>query len=186
MQQQNFNDIFFENKFNFLMGYLSKSDNEIKDKNILDFHLSHRVNEKFEYKPDIDTPKIIWKYLSSSNLLQKIEAIDLENIDEIKIIENATHQKIYNEDELFELYKRFQFNINQLLTAKDAYKLLPSYEGRALLYQRILLTDDIRGILDLSFMLKNSFLEEKLNNAFYNELSNILSKIDPNEVPSDF
>ena len=32
-------------------------------------------------------------------------------------------------------------------------------EGRALLYQRILLTDDIRGILDLSFMLKNSFLE---------------------------
>ncbi len=186
IKEKNFNDVFFEHKFNFLMGYLSKPDNKVKDKNILDFHLSHRVNDQFEYKPKVDTPKIIWKYLSSSNLLQKVEAIDLENIDEIKIIENATHRKIYNEDELFELYKRFQFNINQLLTARDSYKLLPSYEGRALLYQRILLTDDTRGILDLSFILKNSFLEEKLNNAFYNELSSILSKIDPDEIPSDF
>ena len=39
--------------------------------------------------------------------MQNIDTIDLENMEEISIIENATHEKIYKEKELFELYKRF-------------------------------------------------------------------------------
>ena len=54
-------------------------------------------------------------------------------------------KKIIEEKELFELYKRFQFNINQLLNVKDSYKLLKNYEGRALLYQRLILTKDERN-----------------------------------------
>ena len=186
IKELGFEDKFFEKKFNILMGYVTKKDNELKDKNILDFHLSHRTNLELQYKPNNDTPKIIWKYLSSSNLLQDINEIDLENIDEILVIESATHEKIYNEKELFELYKRFQFNINQLLTAKETFKLLPNYEGRALLYQRILLSNNVEDVLELSSKLKNSFKEENLTNAFNQELSNILSKINADEVPSNF
>ena len=186
MQESGFDEEFFEKKFNILMGYVMEQDNALSDKNILDFHLSHRTNSEFKYKPSNKTSKIIWKYLSSSNLLQNINEIDLENTDEISIIENATHEKIYNEKELFELYKRFQFNINQLLTANETYKLLPNYEGRALLYQRLLLSNNVEDILELAFKLKNSFKEENLTNAFNQELSNILSKINADEIPSNF
>ena len=59
------------------------------------------------------------------------------------MVEKATHEKNYDENELFELYKRFQFNINQLLNVKEAYKLLKNYEGRALLYQKLILSKDV-------------------------------------------
>ena len=52
----------------------------------------------------------------------------------------ATHEKNYKEVELFALYERFKFNINQLLTVEETYKLLPSSESRALVYQGILIT----------------------------------------------
>ena len=98
--------------------------------------------KNFTYQPNENTPKFIWKYLSSSNLLENVNTIDLEDIEKISLIEKATHEKNYEEKELFDLYKRFQFNINQLLNVKDSYKLLKNYEGRALLYQRLLLTKD--------------------------------------------
>jgi len=186
IKELGFEDKFFENKFDILMGYLSENDGELSDKDILAFHLSHRINAELKYKPNNNTPKIIWKYLSSSNLLQNVSDIDLENIEEISIIENATHEKIYEEKDLFELYKRFQFNINQLLTANDTFNLLPNYEGRALLYQRILLSHKPENILELASRLKNSFIEDNIDNAFDLELSNILSKIDIEDVPANF
>ena len=42
-------DKFFENKFNFLMQYIEKADVEVSEKNILNFHLSHRTNTEFLY-----------------------------------------------------------------------------------------------------------------------------------------
>ena len=62
-----------------LIGFEGQN-NEISDKNLLEFHLSHRVVENFEYKPNENTSKEIWKYLASANLLEQIENIDLEDI----------------------------------------------------------------------------------------------------------
>ena len=76
-------DEFFENKFNFLMDYIEKADGKILEDNILNFHLSHRTNPEFVYQPSNNTPKFIWKYLSSSNLLEKIDSIDLEDSEKI-------------------------------------------------------------------------------------------------------
>ena len=87
---------------------------------------------------------------------------------------------------MFELYKRFQFNINQLLNVKESYKLLQNYEGRALLYQRLILTKDANELLDLSLKLKQSFTKDNIGNAFNNELKEILSVIDENDVPSNY
>ena len=184
--ENGFKDSFFDKQFNFLMGYDEKNPVEISEKNILNFHLSHRTNLEFNYEPNEKTKKEIWKYLSSSNLLEDIALIDLENSEKIKIIESATHENNYSEEELFELYKRFQFNFNQLLNVKDTYKLMPSFEGRALLYQKLLLTIDINEKLNLASMLKKSFEEDNIENAFVSELLNILSDIDVENVPSNF
>ena len=181
-----FEDSFFDKKFNFLMGYDSSQNKEISEKNILDFHLSHRTNTEFSFSPNQNTKKIIWKYLSSSNLLEKVDLIDLEDIEKIKIIEKATHEGNYTENDLFNLYKRFQFSINQLLTVKDTYKILPSFKGRALLYQRLILTIDNVEKLDLSLKLKESFLNDEIGNAFNIELSEILKQIKIEEVPSNY
>ena len=179
-------DEFFENKFNFLMEYIEKNDGNVSDENILNFHLSHRTSTEFIYQPSENTSKFIWKYLSSSNLIENVNTVDLEDGEKISLIEKATHDKNYEEEELFELYKRFQFNINQLLNVKDSYKLLQGYEGRALLYQRLILTKDTNDLLDLSYKLKESFIKDDIENAFNNELKEILSTIRPEEISSNY
>ena len=64
--------------------------------------------------PNENTSKDVWKYLASANLLEKVENIDLEDIEKINLIEKAVHDGNYNEEDLFNLYTRYQFNFNQL------------------------------------------------------------------------
>ena len=185
-EENGLKDDFFKNKFNFLMEYIDKTDEKISEKNILNFHLSHRTNSNFIYQPNKNTSKFIWRYLSYSNLLENVNTIDLEDSEKISLVEKATHERNYEENDLFELYKRFQFNINQLLNVKESYKLLKNYEGRALLYQRLILTKDTNEIFDLSSKLKKSFIEDDIENAFNKELKKILDTIDPEAVPSNY
>jgi len=124
--------------------------------------------------------------LSSSNLLENVDTIDLEDSTKVALIEKATHEKNYEEKELFELYKRFQFNINQLLNVKESHKLMQNYEGRALLYQRLILTKDTEEVLDLSFRLKELFIKDNIEDAFNNELKKILTSISEDEIPSNY
>ena len=184
--ERGFNDKIFEDKFFFLMNYKSDVKKEISENSILDFHLSYKVDTDFNFQPQKETPQFIWKYLSNANLLQNTELINIEDYEQISLIEQATHEGIYNEDELFKLYKRFQFNINQLLNAKDFYKDLPLSEGRALIYQKLLLSNDPEKILEYSQLLKNSFNNDNLENAFNLELKKFLEKIDILDVPSDY
>ena len=172
-----FKDEFYEKKLNYLMGYNEKPDKEISENTILDFHLSHRTNPEFEFEPKDSTSKQIWKYLSTSNLLYNVNDVDLTNFDKISTIEKATHDKNYDEKELFELYKRFQFNINQLLNIKDSTKLLSNIEARALIYQGILITTNTEKKLELMNALKNSFRNEGLKDAFDSELKEFLFTI---------
>jgi len=181
-----FENKFYENKINFLMGYSNEPDVEISEDTILDFHLSHRTNPQFKFEPKDSTSKEIWKYLSTSNLLDNIKDIDLTDIDKISGIEKATHEKHYEEKELFQLYKRFQFNINQLLNIKESTKVLSAVESRALIYQGILITTETENKLILINALKNSFKNDDLEKAFDVELRVFLKEIKKNEVPSNF
>jgi len=181
-----FDENFYENKINFLMGYSSLPDVQISENTILDFHLSHRTNPQFKFEPNDFTSKQIWKYLSTSNLLDNIKDVELTDVDKIKNIEKATHEKHYAEKELFELYKRFQFNINQLLGIKESTKVLSSLESRALIYQGILITTEVENKLLLINALKNSFKNEGIGNAFDLELRAFLKEIDKEKVPSNF
>jgi hypothetical protein len=181
-----FKDKYFEKKLNYLFGFTKKIDLEISQNTILDFHLAHKTNSEFIFEPKKETNKLIWKYLASSNLLYKIEEIEITEIDKISLIEKATNDKNFSENDLFLLYKRFQFNINQLINAKDSHKTLSNVEARALVYQRILLESDINKRLELIKILKDLFIEDNYPNAFDNKLKLFLSEIDEEKVPSNF
>ena len=181
-----FKDEYYENKINYLFGYIDEANKDISENSILDFHLAHRTNPEFTFNPKKDTPKLIWKYLSKSNLLYRIQDIEITDIDKISTIEKATHDKNYSEEDLFEFYKRFQFNINQLLNTKESYKSLSSVEGKALVYQRLLLTEEPKLKLELLKILKDIFESEGIGNAFDLELTKFLKKVDEIDVPSNF
>ena len=181
-----FQDEYYENKINYLFGYLDEANKDVSENSILDFHLAHRTNPEFTFEPNKDTPKLIWKYLSTSNLLYKIQDLEITDIEKISTIEKATHDKNYSEEELFEFYKRFQFNLEQLLNTKESYKTLSSIEGKALVYQRLLLTEEPKLKLELMKILKDIFESEDIGNAFDTELAKFLKKIDETDVPSNF
>ena len=181
-----FKDKLYENKINYLMGYEDKPETTISEKTILDFHLSHRTNPEFKFTPKKITSKEIWKYLSTSNLLDNIQEVDITDIEKIMIIEKATHEKNYTEKELFELYKRFQFNINQLLNIKESTKVLSTVEARALIYQGILITSEVEKKLELMNALKNSFKIDGIENAFDQELRVLLKEINKEDIPFNY
>ena len=106
------------------------------------------------------------------------------DIEKISKIEKAGHNKNYSEKDVFEFYKKFQFNIDQFLNARDVYKSLSSIEGRALLYQRTLLTEEPNLKLELLKTLKNVFKKAGITNAFDLELRTLLRQISEADVPS--
>ena len=180
-----FKDKYFEKKIDYLLGYTSKIDETISQKSMFDFYLAHKTNPNFKFEPDDKTDKIIWKYLSSANLLSSFKEIETTELDKISNIEKAVHNKNYPENELFKIYMRFQFNINQLLNASESYKSLSNIEARALVYQKILLESEIIKKLKLLRILKNSFKKDNLNNAFDVELKKFLVEINPTEIPDN-
>ena len=180
-----FKDKYFEKKINFLLGFETEIDQEISEKNILDFHLAREANPNFIFEPKNSTKKIIWRYLSSSNLLNSYKEIDISELEKISTIETAVHNKNYPEKDLLELYKRFQFDINQLLDAKSSLNSLTNIESRALIYQKILLESEMVEKLKLLKILKDLFKKDKIENAFDVELKKFLKEMNPLEIPDN-
>ena len=176
-------DKFFDDKINFLLNIKETTSQKILDNNLLNFYLSQITVENFKYTPDEKTDKYIWKYLSAANL------IEVNNIEDEKLLlsyEIAAQKNSFDKDEIFKIYLKSYFNFNQLVNAKEIYSSLPNFKARALIYQSILLTDDVEKKISLAYLLKQLFDQDKLSNVFSLELSNILKSIDPNDVPEDY
>ncbi len=183
LKERGFKDKFFENKINFLLGFTDKTSQKILDDNLLNFYLSYITNDNFDYKPNENTDKYIWRYMSSANLIQ---IQNIENKEIILTYEKAAQENSFEKDEIFNLYKQILFSINQLINATEVYKNLSNYEARALIYQSILLSDNIKKKLDLTFLLKDLFKKDKIENVYSKELSNILKSINPSEIPENY
>jgi len=183
LRERGFKDNFFEDKINFLLGITEKTNQKILDNNLLNFYLSHITSNKFEYTPSDKTDKYIWKYLSSANL------IDVNNFEDENVIstyEQAALQDSFDKEEIFKIYLKIYFNFNQLSNAEEIYKNLPNYMARALIYQKILLSDKAEKKIDLAILLKNLFAKDKLYIIYAEELSNILKSISSNEIPEEY
>ncbi len=178
-------DDFFVKKFEVLMGY-EDSNYILSDENILYFHLSHKTDKKLIYYPSVESKEFIWKYLSSSNLLKNLNDFNLSDIEQVKFVEKATSEGIFEERDLLNLYKKFQFEIDDLINYEKAYKNLPDYEGRALLYQRFLLTDNTEKKLLLLSKLNKSFEKSNFKKSFDDELSKLLKKMNEDEISPKF
>ena len=184
LKERGFEDKFFEAKINFLLGITEKSGGKkILDDNLLNFYLSHITSNDFEYQPDDKTDKLIWKYLSSANLIQ-VGNFENENI--ILTYEQAAAQNSFANDEIFKIYLKMYFNFYQLVNAQEIYKNLPNYKARALIYQSMLLSDSIEKKINLAFLLKDLFIMDKIFNVYAEELSNILKSIDPEKIPEHY
>ena len=181
--ERGFKDKFFENKINFLLGISDQTDQKILDNNLLNFYLSHITSDSFEYEPNDKTDQYIWRYLSSANLIQ---VNDFKNEDVILTYEQAAAQNSFENEEIFKIYLKMSFNFNQLVNAREIYKNLPNYKARALIYQSILLSDSVEKKINLAFLLKDLFIDDKLFNVYAEELSNILKSIDLNEIPENY
>ena len=181
--EEGFNDKFFEEKINFLLGIKNTTNQKILDNNLFNFYLSYITSTDFKYQPTDKTDKYIWRFLSSFNLIQ---VNDFENEDIISTYEQAASQNSFNKDDIFKIYLKMNFNFNQLVDAKEIYKNLPSYKARGLIYQSILLNDQAERKIGLAFLLKDLFIRDKIFNVYDEELSRILKSINLDEISEDY
>ena len=183
LREQGRSDKFFDNKILFLLRIQDKPDKKISDKNLLYLYLSSVTVENFRYEPTQKTDKNIWKYLTASNLI----AVDkLEDPEVIKKYEVAANQGNFDKEKIFEIYLSVPFHISQLINANTVYQSLTGYEARALIYQKLLLSDNLENKLSLLFLLKDLFEKDKLENIYEEYLSSTLKKIEPNDIPDEF
>ncbi len=176
-------DKFFEDKINFLLGINDKTTQKILDNDLLNFYLSYVTSDNFKYEPTDKTNTYIWRYLSAANLIQ---VNDFEDEETILSYEQAASQDSFDSDEIFQIYLKMNFNFNQLVNAQEIYKNLPNYKARGLIYQSILLSDNVEKKLYLAFLLKELFVKDKILNVYKAELSNILKSFNPSQIPAEY
>ena len=183
LKERGLTDEFFEDKINFLLGITDKSTPKILDNNLLNFYLSHITSDNFQYEPSDKTDKYIWRYLSSVNLVQ---IHNFEDEDIILTYEQAASDNSFENDEIFKIYLKINFNFNQLINAEEIYKTLSNSKARALIYQSMIISDSNEKKIKLAFLLKDLFIKDKLFDVYAEELSNILKSIDPDEIPKGY
>tara|TARA_Y100000590_G_scaffold59429_1_gene63062 strand:- start:54 stop:1790 length:1737 start_codon:yes stop_codon:yes gene_type:complete len=181
--ERGFKDKFYEDKIVYLLGIKNETNQKIVDNNLLNFYLSYITSENFKYEPSDKTDPYIWKYLSSANL---IEVNNFEDENVILTYEQAAAQDSFEKDEIFNIYLKVNFNFNQLSNSEEIYKNLPNYKARALIYQSMLLSDNIERKINLAFLLKDLFNKDKIYSVYAEELSNILRSINSEDIPEEY
>ena len=181
LKEEKQSDKFFDDKIKYLLGMEEKTIQKINDKNLLNFYLSSVTVNDFKYTPTKSTPKFIWDYLDSANL---IDFDIVEDFEKIKELELAANEKRINTKKIFSLYKKIPFKLEQLINASKIYDTLDTVEGRAIIYQKILLSDNTESKIKLLFILKDLFDKDKLNNIYPSFLSDSLKNL--KDVPKEY
>ena len=161
LREQKLSNEFFDKKINYLLGLTEKLDERIDDTNLLNFYLSSITIPEFTYTPNIKTNKQIWQYITTANLLN---INDLKIKEQIIEFEIAANNGSLSSSYIFEIYKNIKFNFNDFLNTTEVYSTLEPTNARALVYQKILLTDSIETKLEYIFLLSDLFKKDKLLN----------------------
>ena len=183
LKEQKQSDKFFDNAINFLLGVSENKNKKIKDDNLLNFYLSSITFPNFKYELNEKTNKSIWEYMNAANLITIEDITDKKKIANIEI---AANKNQIDKSQVFKIYKQIPFELNTLINATSVYQSLEKMEGRALIYQKFLLSDNIQKKLDLLFLLKDLFKKENLSNVYTEFLSDRLKEISLSEIPKDY
>ena len=180
LREQKLSNKFFDKKINFLLGLDEKLDNKIDDTNLLNFYLSSITIPDFMYSPNNKTNKNIWQYLTAANLF-KID--NFENKNQIKELEIAANIGSLPISYIFEIYKNIKFNFNDFLNIDEVFSELDAVSARALVFQKILLSDNIETKLKYIFLLNDLFKKDKLLNISKEYLDKELKSLDLDKIP---
>ena len=183
LKEQNQSDKFFDDKINFLLGIKSKTDNKIRDDNLLNFYLSSITIDNFKYEPKKNTKKIIWEYLNAANL---IRLDDIKDKEKLKSLEIAANQNQFEKKKIFDIYKKIPFDLNTLVDAEEIYQKLNGSDARALIYQKFLLSDNNEKKIKLLFLLKDLFKKDNLSNVYVQFMSDQLEQIDLKDISESY
>ena len=85
LREQKQSDKFYDDKINFLLGVTDKTTSKINESNLLNFYLSSITTKEFNFKPNKNTKKSIWRYLNASNLIKLDDASDKERLKELEL-----------------------------------------------------------------------------------------------------
>ena len=121
--------------------------------------------------------------MNSANL---ISIDDITDKEKIKNIEFAANKNQVDKNQVFKIYKQIPFELNTLINAQTIYQSLEKIEGRALIYQKYLLSDNNKNKLDLLFLLKDLFKKENLSNIYTEFLSDRLKEFELSEIPEEY
>jgi hypothetical protein len=121
--------------------------------------------------------------LTATNLY-KID--DPENKNQIKDLEIAANNNTFSIKYIFEIYKNIKFNFSDFLDADEIYLKLDPVNARALIYQKVLLSDNIEKKLKYLFLLNNLFKKDNLSNVFKEYLNIELKNLDPEQIPLQY
>ena len=183
LKEQKQSDKFFDNAINFLLGVSENKNKKIKDDNLLNFYLSSITFPNFKYELNEKTNKSIWEYMNAANLITIEDITDKKKIANIEI---AANKNQIDKSQVFKIYKQIPFELNTLINATSVYQSLEKMEGRALIYQKFLLSDNTQKKLDLLFLLKDLFKKENLSNVYTEFLSDRLKEISVRDIPKDY
>ncbi len=183
LREQKLSNKFFDNKIDYILGVNTKENKKIDDSSLLNFYLSSITVSDFNYKPNKNTDIKIWEYLTASNLI-KID--DYENNEQIKDLEIAANNNKLEKSYIFEVYKKVKFSFSELLNTDEVYSTLDTTNARALVYQKVLLSESTEIKLKYLFLLNNLFKNDKLENIFKDYLSDELKLLDVRKIPIEY
>ena len=183
LREQKLSNKFFDNKINYILGINTKEDLKIDDSNLLNFYLSSIAISDFNYRPSKKTDIKIWKYLTAAKLIKLNE---FKNNEQIKELEIAANNGKLSKSYILEVYKNIEFNFNDLMDVDNVYQTLDSTSSRALVYQKILLSDNTETKLKYLFLLNDLFKNDNLKNIFKYYLSQELKSLDLKQVSLEY
>ncbi|MDB9760777.1 hypothetical protein OAB59_02295 [Pelagibacteraceae bacterium] len=183
LREQKLSNKFFDKKINYILEISSKEDKKIDDSSLLNFYLSSITISDFNYKPNKKTDIRIWEYLTAANL---INIKDFENNEQIKELEVAANNNSLAKSYILEVYKSIKFSFNDLLNIDLVYPTLDPISARALVYQKILLSDNTETKLKYLFLLNDLFINDNLSNVFKVHLSQELENLDGEKIPLEY
>lgn len=174
----------FNEKISFALGLTETKNDKIYDDNMLNFFISSKISEKFNYKPTNKTDPYIWKYMNNAGLIQ---VDNIEDLTEIEKIEIAAAEEKISDDKVFEIYKKINFNFNEILNADILHQNLEPIKSRALIFQKYLLSETTNSKLQYLFLLREKFRRADLSNVYNEFLSQELKDLKAtSEIPSEY
>ena len=174
LREQKQSDKFYNDKIDFLLGFSDKTTIKINENNLLNFYLSSITIKDFNFKPNKNTKKVIWKFLNASNLIKLDDASDKERLKELEL---AANQGQIDRDTIFKIYKQVPFKLNELINAKNIYQTLDPSDARSLIYQKYLLAEGNESKIEYLFLLEELFKKENLINVYSKFLSDKIEEI---------